>query len=130
MLTDGDIARLVQRIRDGYRCLAIGIFGSYAIGTASDRSDLDLLVIAHSPHPPGRRERDVHRLLIGLLHPLDVVVFTPAEFEAGAYDEHAFTWTLARQAQLLWCAPQAAVAVPSLAPLVARLRTESDAAAP
>jgi predicted nucleotidyltransferase len=119
VLTDGDIARLARTIVRGYRCLAVAVVGSYAIGAARAYSDLDLLVIAESHHQRLRRERDVRRLLTGVLHPVDVIVLTPAEFEADAATEHAFTWTLARQARMLWWSPQAARAVPSLVPAAA-----------
>lgn len=116
MLTDGDITRLAGAIARGYRCLAVAVVGSYATGIASARSDLDLLVITESHHQQQRREREVRRLLTGVLHPLDVIVLTPAEFEADAATENTFTWTLARQARMLWWSPQATGAVPSLAP--------------
>ena len=97
----------------------VAVVGSYAIGAAHESSDLDLLVIVESREQQQRREREVRRLLTCVLHPLDVIVLTPAEFEAEASTEHAFTWVLARQARVLWWSPQAAWAVPSLAPAAA-----------
>ena len=58
-------------------------FGSYARGAADAWSDLDLAVVMETDLPRLERVR-----LLGDLHdelpvPLDVLVFTPAEFEQG-----------------------------------------------
>ena len=80
MLTDEDIARIADRIARGYAPLVVGAFGSYAIGTARPQSDLDLFVIKQTNDAPLVRRRAVQRLLFGVLHPLDIHVFTPTEF--------------------------------------------------
>ena len=77
MLTEGDIRRIAGRIADAYRPLAVGIFGSYAIGRATDRSDLDLFIISRTRGALAVHPRAVRRLLFDVLHPLDVLVFTP-----------------------------------------------------
>jgi len=116
MLTENDIARISRRIVEAYAPLVVGTFGSYAVGSARDRSDLDLLVIKQTPEPPAARARVVQRLLFGVLHPLDVHVFTPEEFEETAYAEFSFTWYIARQARLYHWTEQARCLVPSLPP--------------
>ena len=42
MLTDGDIRRIAERIATAYLPVAVGAFGSYAIGSATPHGDLDL----------------------------------------------------------------------------------------
>jgi predicted nucleotidyltransferase len=114
MLTENDIARISRRVVEAYAPLVVGTFGSYAIGTASERSDLDLFVIRESCDQPATRARSLHRVLFGVLHPLDVHVFTPEEFEETAYDVLSFTWVIARQARLYHWTEAAARLVPSL----------------
>lgn len=114
MLTDGDIARIGQRIVAGCRPLVVGIFGSYALGTAHQRSDLDVFVIARSPGRPWARRRAVLRHLVGVLHPLDVQVFTPEEFEDEAAVTRSFVWIIARQARVLYPTEGAERLVPAL----------------
>ncbi len=114
MLTENDIARIARRIVAGYAPLVVGTFGSYAVGTARERSDLDLFAIKETPLPSGARTRAVHRLLHGVLHPLDVHVFTPAEFEETVYEELSFTWVIVRQARLYHWTKEAERLIPSL----------------
>ncbi len=114
MLTQEDIARIAARIVQGYAPLVLGTFGSYAIGTARDASDLDIFVIKQTPEPHSTRKRAVRSLLFGVMYPLDIHVFTPQEFEETAHEEQSFTWIIARQARLHhWC-EEARLRVPSL----------------
>lgn len=115
MLTENDIVRISRRIVDAYAPLAVGTFGSYAVGLATDHSDLDLFVIKQTSEPPARRVRAIQRLLFGVMHPIDVHVFTPAEFEETAYELLSFIWVIARQARLYHWTEAANTLVPSLA---------------
>ncbi len=114
MLSDADIRRIVARIVQAYSPLAAGTFGSYAVGLATGRSDLDLFVIVPRAGPPQRRMREVRRLLFDVLCPLDIHVFTPQEFEETAYEDQSFTWVIARQARLYHWTEEAARQVPAL----------------
>jgi hypothetical protein len=49
-----------------------------------------------------------------VIHPLDVHVFTPEEFEADAREELSFAWIIARQACLYHWPAEARVLVPAL----------------
>jgi predicted nucleotidyltransferase len=128
MLTETDIARISRRIVDGYAPLVVGSFGSYAIGKAHDRSDLDLFVIKETRELRAARTRTVQRLLFGTLHPVDVHVFTPSEFEESVCDELSFTWIVARQARLYHWMQEARTLVPSLLSRAAALTNGSKEA--
>ena len=114
MLTENDVSRIADRIARQYAPLAVGVFGSYAIGTVHERSDLDLFVIKDCPEKSSARRHAVRRLLIGVLHPLDIHVFTPAEFEESARERLSFTWVIVRQARLYYWTEHARQLVPSL----------------
>ncbi|PTB18123.1 hypothetical protein C9I57_25205 [Trinickia symbiotica] len=123
MLTENDIMRISRRVADAYAPLVVGTFGSYAIGSASELSDLDLFLILNGCERSDARVRAARRLLFDVLHPLDIHVFTPEEFEESAYEELSFTWVIARQARLYHWTDAAVQQVPSLLPRAA-LRQE------
>src|SRR5947209_4330050 len=100
MLSENDIARLVERIRADCAPLVVGTFGSYAVGSADDSSDLDLFVVRDTPETRQARRVAVLQLLDDVLHPVDVHVFTPREFEDTVGEYLSFTWVIARQARL------------------------------
>jgi predicted nucleotidyltransferase len=114
MLTENDIDVISCRIVAAFAPLVVGTFGSYAIGAASERSDLDLFVIKEGHETPERRVRSIYRALFGILHPLDVHVFTPEEFEETAYEWLSFTWVISQQAHIYHWQEGAARLVPSL----------------
>lgn len=116
MLIEADIRRIALRVAVAYRPLAVGTFGSYAIGSPTDRSDLDLFVIRKRDGAPVADAQAVRRLLFDVLHPLDVLVFTAAEFEDSVYEYQSFTWVIARQARLYHWDPEAEYVLPSLVP--------------
>ncbi len=67
--------------------IVVGTFGSYAVTLARQKSDLDLFVIKSTIEPSSARRRAVQRLLFNVLHPLDVHVFTPEQFEETVNEE-------------------------------------------
>jgi predicted nucleotidyltransferase len=113
MLTDGDISRIAGRIVRGCAPLVVGTFGSYATGLAHERSDLDVFVITPAPKRAAAR-RQIQQLLFSVLHPIDVHVFAPHEFEETACEKYHFTWVIARQARLYHWTEDAPRQVPSL----------------
>ncbi len=115
MLSDDDIRRLVSRIVEGCAPLVVGTFGSYAIGRAHEGSDLDLFVIQRTPLPVAARARRVRRLLGGVLHPLDIHVFEPEEFEMAVQESLSFAWVIAHQARVWHAHFDAKAQLPSLA---------------
>lgn len=52
MLTEEDIARISRRIVLGYAPLVVGTFGSYAVSSARQGSDLDLFVVKQTSDSP------------------------------------------------------------------------------
>ena len=115
MLTEADISRIAARVAVAYQPLAVGVFGSYATGTATSRSDLDLLVITKPGGAVAVDSRAVRRLLFDVLHPVDVQVLDPAEFEQTVRDYQSFAWVIVRQARLYHWDLEAYQVLPSLA---------------
>lgn len=86
MITEAQIQAVVARIVEGYQPDRIILFGSYAYGTPTEDSDLDLLIIK-SGVGPERAERAlaVRRLVRGPGTPaMDILVRTPEETQRAA----------------------------------------------
>jgi predicted nucleotidyltransferase len=60
------IEYIIQKIVSGYAPDKIFLFGSYATGTATVDSDLDLLLIKETQVPVYQRSREVRKLLYGI----------------------------------------------------------------
>jgi predicted nucleotidyltransferase len=114
MLTDNDIDRISQRIVKRCAPLVVGTFGSYGVGSPRPGSDLDVFVISKKGGDLAARVLALKRLLFGVLHPVDVFVFTPQEFEESAYEEQSFTWVIVKQARLYHWNEEAERLIPSL----------------
>ena len=84
MITEEQIQAIVRRIVDGYQPDRIILFGSYAYGTPTEDSDLDLLVIKNDDERK-KWERIVE--ISGLAHALpnapamDILVLNAKEEE-------------------------------------------------
>lgn len=73
----------VQRIVQELKPEKVILFGSYAYGTPSPHSDVDLLVIMQTKASPKERSWAVSRLLLPRPFPVDILVKTPKEVEKG-----------------------------------------------
>ena len=73
------LRNIVQKIVAGVHPHKIILFGSYAYGTPSSDSDLDLLVIMDTEDRPAERVLAVSRLLRPRPFPMDILIRTPDE---------------------------------------------------
>jgi len=74
------IEELGRRIGRDFHAQRVVLFGSYAGGTPSADSDVDLLVVAHTGLPPRKRYGAVRRLLADVPAAFDIIVNTPEEY--------------------------------------------------
>lgn len=74
-----EVERLAEKIKKSYRPEKIFIFGSFAKGKIKPDSDVDFFIIKKTSKPRLERQREVNRLLLDRLIPLDILVFTPEE---------------------------------------------------
>ena len=71
-------------------------FGSVARGSATDESDLDLLVIMDSDLKPIRRAREIYSATSDIDLPMDIIVLTPEEFIENRGDSYSFVSEIVR----------------------------------
>ena len=106
MITEAQIQAVVQRIVAGYAPDKIILFGSYAYGTPTEDSDLDLLIIKRDAEAK-RVERAIaiRTLLWGTNAPaMDILIRTPAEMELAAGIFQSVETIAEQQGRLLYAA--------------------------
>ena len=80
MLTPEQIQSMVEVIDQAIHPEKIILFGSYAKGSQTPNSDIDLLIVKQSDLPPRHRSAEVKKLLRSFHIPKDIIVVTPTEF--------------------------------------------------
>jgi len=78
-LTETEIQQIIAKIGAAVHPLRVLLFGSYADGTATDDSDLDLLVIMESDVPRYKRGASIRSLFWPPKTAMDILVYTPEE---------------------------------------------------
>ncbi|NEP20039.1 MAG: nucleotidyltransferase domain-containing protein [Leptolyngbya sp. SIO4C1] len=71
----------VQRLRERLDPEQIILFGSWARGTATRRSDIDLFILCETDQPPLARIGQVLALLKDSPYPVEAIVYTAEELE-------------------------------------------------
>ena len=66
------------------------VFGSYARGEARDYSDLDLVIIASVERKFVTRFKDFWPVIDAWRGGMDLIVYTPAEYQKMRLEEHGF----------------------------------------
>jgi predicted nucleotidyltransferase len=78
-----ELAHLARRPLEAAGALRAVAFGAYARGTADGYSDLDLVVVLETADPFVERWKLLRGVLDALPLPVDLLVYTPEEFERG-----------------------------------------------
>lgn len=90
------VDKAVQQIAETFSPEKIIIFGSVAKGTATEHSDLDILVIMDTELEFPYREVEVRKVISNIQIPKDVLVLTPSEFAEYSED----SWDIAHEISL------------------------------
>ena len=80
MVSLDNINKLCLKIANVYDTEKIILFGSYAKGTATEDSDIDLLVVADIDLPPAKRYGAVRKLADDIPAAFDLIVRTRSEY--------------------------------------------------
>ena len=96
---------IVDRLRAALKPAEIYVFGSYIDGTPSRHSDIDMLVVVErSDLDAYARDAVAYRALRGIRVPIDVQVYTRAEFDSRAALPVSFERTVKTKGKLLYAA--------------------------
>lgn len=102
MVTSKKIEEIKQQIVRDFNPRQILLIGSYASGNQNKNSDLDLLIVKDSDLPRHRRAFSIRKSLIGNGIPLDILVYTPDEFESEKNENYSFLNSALKNARLLY----------------------------
>jgi predicted nucleotidyltransferase len=99
------LSEITRRLRETLAPSAIYLHGSHAYGRPAAGSDVDLLVVVeHSPHSFFKRSAEAYRALRGIGVPIDVQVYTRAEFDERASLPVSFERTVREKGRVLYAA--------------------------
>lgn len=97
------INEVTKRLINTYTPLAIYLFGSYAWGTPTEESDLDLLIVVDTSHEKSfKRSIAGHHALFGLHVFKDLLVLTKKEFEEEAEQTSSLCFKIKQQGKVLY----------------------------
>ena len=101
---DKTLQMIVDRIVEEIKPQKIILFGSLARGEANAWSDVDLMIIQETDLPRHRRYANVSRLFWGLGIPMDILVYTPEEFEQFQDVPGSLSYTIAHEGEVVYAA--------------------------
>ncbi|MCE8425632.1 MAG: nucleotidyltransferase domain-containing protein [Candidatus Methanoperedens sp.] len=101
-ITEGVIQEIKDRIVSAVHPEKIILFGSYAYGTPTKDSDLDLLVIMPSDESMHSRVTRIRKLVRDINIPEDIIVYTPQEVEKWKDASVAFITSIIRKGKVIY----------------------------
>ncbi len=102
MITKQKTAEITNKIVELENPQKIILFGSYAKNTATQNSDLDLLVIKDTDKPSHKRGIDTRWYLGSLPFQTDLLIKTPQEFKKWQDVDISFNATIQREGKVLY----------------------------
>lgn len=81
------------------------LFGSAAFDEADEYSDLDVVILKRTEAPFLDRLSEVARLLPPELGAIDILVYTPEEFDVMRRDGNAFAEMVAEEGRVIYGGP-------------------------
>lgn len=93
---------IVRRITEKISPLKVILFGSYAYGSPTKDSDIDLLIIKESSLPRHHRTKEVRRILRGMKVAVDIIVYTPEEIKKWEGIDTAFITGVLKKGKVLY----------------------------
>ncbi|MFH1831764.1 MAG: nucleotidyltransferase domain-containing protein [bacterium] len=103
MISKETIEEVKNRLVKTYNPVTIYLFGSYAWGTPTEDSDLDLLIVVDSSQERAiKRSFDGYKALWGLEIAKEIIVYTSDEFEALAQKETSLSYRVKQQGKVIY----------------------------
>ena len=102
-LVDESVIDYVTRtIVEHFHPQRIILFGSHARGDARRDSDLDLCVVMETSERPAKRRFEVASIFRGRHWPMDIVVYTPQEYEEWRHVKGFLVYEIDAEGKVLY----------------------------
>ena len=101
MVAKRDIRAFVRRIADEFSPEQVVLFGSYARGTPTDDSDVDLLVVMQHGKRNVEQSLDITRR-VDRSFPLDLIVRKPNEMRERLHQHDMFLTSILKEGTTLY----------------------------
>lgn len=102
MVDTEKIDQIVNVIVAEHDPVKVVIFGSCAKGIISKDSDIDLIIVKASDMPRFQRGLEIRKSLMGAGVPIDLLVFTPEEFEEARNTRFSFLSMALKDSKVLY----------------------------
>ena len=102
MIALDDIKSAARKLGEAAHAERVILFGSYARGEAGTNSDVDLLIVAESDQPRFKRSCALYQTLRPYPFAMDLLVYTPQEFEQARQLPLSFISTVVREGKTLY----------------------------
>ena len=102
MLTEKEITQITEKIVGRIQPDMIIVFGSYAKGKATQKSDLDLFIIKETHLPKRQRDVDLKSIVAHLPINVDLHVYTPEEVREYGAEKYSFIHSILRTGKVIY----------------------------
>lgn len=103
MINKETIEEVKNRLVKTYNPIAIYLFGSYAWGTPTEDSDLDLLIVVDkSDEKSYKRPIPGYDALFGLGVPKDLIIYTKEEFDQRSKDITTLCYKIEKDGKVIY----------------------------
>ena len=102
MTHESQIREVAAQLAEAANASQVILFGSYARGEATERSDVDLMIVAETDLPRHKRAVGLYKHFRPYPFGMDLVVFTPTEVEEARKSSQSFVSTVLREGKKLY----------------------------
>ena len=102
MIHESQIRQVAAQLGAAAQASQVMLFGSYARGEATERSDVDFMVVAQTDLPRHKRAVGLYKQFRPYPFGMDIVVYTPQEVEEGKKSALTFVSTVLREGKTLY----------------------------
>jgi len=102
VVTQEKINAIVNIIISQHQPVRIILFGSCACNNFSQDSDVDIVVVKDTDKPRFKRGNEIRKSLIGIGVPIDLLVYTTAEYEDAINTRFSFLSMALKNSRILY----------------------------